>query len=468
MSCQDEPVTVQLGFSEPISDPSDAEGMAHNSPNWTEWDGGKIGGAPSWLNPKDLPITAPLRCAVCARRNAEAGEIDKEGTLLRFMTQIYSPADSATGNENAFHRSLYVFCCPHPICSSAENAHESVVVLRGQLPKVNEFYPAKCDGEDEESWDKHKSASWDVKLCILCGQRASGRCPIANQSFCCKYHQRDYHQAMKKNTDEDQEVDLSPYVYAESELVVEEEPSETQNGDGHDAEGKLADEINKASMFAHACDESDELLEQSDLNEMSGTDTGTSDNTTLEFYTRIGRADGDLKSQCLRYCRWPDTQASDDDLESSNGPLWISSTHRPTVDEDIPHCEYCGAKRKFEFQVMPQMVSFIKGNTDDNKDAQKGVMSEEKKRALLDASDIVDQAKEEGTESNLPQGFQKRQEELKEKFKAALLQDGKKDEALDFGTIAVFSCTASCGGNETDGPLGAYRQEFAWRQKPLE
>jgi Programmed cell death protein 2, C-terminal putative domain. len=31
-------------------------------------------------------------------------------------------------------------------------------------------------------------------------------------------------------------------------------------------------------------------------------------------------------------------------------PLWISSDHIP-IDDDIPHCEYCGEKRQFEFQV---------------------------------------------------------------------------------------------------------------------
>jgi hypothetical protein len=95
-------------------------------------------------------------------------------------------------------------------------------------------------------------------------------------------------------------------------------------------------------------------------------------------------------------------------------------------------------------------------------------LTEEGKNALIVATDIVDKAREEGNETDLPEGFKEKHEALVDKFKASLLQDGKKDEALDFGTIAVFSCTASCGGKNKDESLGGYKKEFAWRQKPLE
>ena len=458
--------TLQLCSCTHFSDLTFLLYCSHNSPKWSEWDGGKIGGAPSWINPKDIPQSGSLRCDVCKRRNVEAGNQNKEGTILRFITQIYSPADSETGNDDAFHRSLYVFCCPHPLCSSSENANDSVVVLRGQLPKENAFYPNNCETIVDESWKKHKSEEWNVNRCIICGQRASGKCPIAEQWFCCKDHQRDYHKALKKAKGTTQDLDLKPYIYKESELVVEEEPME-EKGEYSNSENDF-DEINKDSLFKDGeGDKSDELLEQNDLNEMTGAGAGTIDPTTLEFYVRIGRANGDLKSQCLRYCRWPDADADDCDQEHSSGPLWISSEHRPNLESDIPPCQYCGADRMFEFQVMPQMVTFLNSST-GNEETDRS-LTEERKRALLAATDIVDQSREEGKEIDLPSGFQERQEELVDKFKASLLQDGKKDEALDFGTIAIFSCTASCKGKNNDEDiLGGYRKEFAWRQKPLE
>lgn len=83
-------------------------------------------------------------------------------------------------------------------------------------------------------------------------------------------------------------------------------------------------------------EELDENLEQTDLNDMTGAaGTGTSDAATLEFYSRIGRGDGDVKEQCLRYCRWKETDAGaddgDDDGEAKEGgPLWVSSTNVPS------------------------------------------------------------------------------------------------------------------------------------------
>jgi pre-rRNA-processing protein TSR4 len=403
---------------------------------------------------------------LCKHRNEEAGNGDKEGTLLRFLTQIYSPADSAVENEDAFHRSLYVFCCPHPLCSSSENAHESVVVLRGQLPKENMFYPNDCNTIEDEAWKKHHSDTWDINLCIMCGQRASGKCPIAEKWFCCKDHQRDYHKALKKAKETNQQPDLNPYIYKESELVVEEEPMEESDENANDEND--FDEINKASIFANGeGDESDELLEQSDLNEMTGSGAGTTDPTTLDFYIRTGRANGSVKSQCLRYCRWPNEDLNVDDLENGNGPLWISSENQPIAAGDIPPCEYCGVDRKFEFQVMPQMVTFLQSCM-GNEEIEGSSLTEEGKNALIVATDIVDKAREEGNEMDLPEGFKEKHEALVDKFKASLLQDGKKDEALDFGTIAVFSCTASCDGKNKDESLGGYKKEFAWRQKPLE
>jgi len=40
-------------------------------------------------------------------------------------------------------------------------------------------------------------------------------------------------------------------------------------------------------------------------------------------------------------------------------------------------------------------------------------------------------------------------------------EEGAKDR-LDWGTIAVYTCTASCGDN------GAYVEEAAWMQPPLD
>ena len=102
------------------------------------------------------------------------------------------------------------------------------------------------------------------------------------------------------------------------------------------------------AMFENNDDSDDELdknMEQSDLNEMTGAgpETVTKDPDTMKFYDRINSIP-DVNTQCLRYLRWPD---KDQCLESSS-PLWIRSDCKPDED-NIPPCEKCGAKRRFEF-----------------------------------------------------------------------------------------------------------------------
>ena len=324
-------VAVHLGFSIPIESPDDLEAIAHNSPVWSDWDGGKIGGKPSWLNPRDVPV-GPLRCRACAKRNEAQGNGDgtglgngssktKEATIMRFLCQTYCPADeeSSPPNPAAFHRTLYVFACPSAECSTNPTP-DSVLVLRSQLPQDNDFYPRSTkDREDDfDGWTQNECEVHGVNLCAVCGCKAGGRCPKQNLWFCGKEHQKEYNKYAK---DDDKGGDLStllPSVYAESELVVEDEP--TSKKTTADEEERLRQEMDKVAMFSTSDEgkkkskiveemdddegegdgnddeeELDENLEQTDLNDMTGAaGTGTSDAATLEFYSRIGRGDGDV------------------------------------------------------------------------------------------------------------------------------------------------------------------------------
>ncbi|KAG8657287.1 programmed cell death protein 2 isoform X1 [Manihot esculenta] len=77
-------------------------------------------------------------------------------------------------------------------------------------------------------------------------------------------------------------------------------------------------------------------------------------------------------------------------------PLWPMSSGRPSKD-DIPNCSYCGSPSDFEFQILPQLLYYFGVKNDD-----------------------VD--------------------------------------SLDWATIAVYTCRASCEASI------AYKQEFAWVQ----
>jgi len=457
--------TVQLGFSQPCEK---SISLGHESPNWKNWDGGKIGGRPSFLNPRDIP-QAPLRCQQCMYRDGT-----DRGTILRFIAQIYSPADEDTQNDDAYHRTLYVFACPHPKCSSEDtpihpslNLSSSIIVLRCQLPKLNEFFPLDC--KSAKTWKKHSSEYWNVNKCVVCGLRATGKCPKMNKWFCCKEHQLEYYTiyASSSNTDN---VYLNS-VYEESELIVEDEPDEVP---------MTEDDLQKVlqtSMFISEEEETDQdklgVWNQNDLNELTGIGgRGVTDINTIEFYTRIGRGQGDVKGQCLRYCRWPhdvhdvkSPQDTEEDwVEFTVGPLWISSIHRPCIN-DIPCCQYCGSDRRFEFQIMPQMLHFLTNNIH----RKRPVIQDNPalKDAILATSNIIDKATDEGLELEIPDDIQQAHEDLKERMKNNIIKpkDDKFHDTLDFGVISVYTCIKSCGGGE-DKKV-AYRQEFAWRQPPL-
>ena len=100
-------------------------------------------------------------------------------------------------------------------------------------------------------------------------------------------------------------------------------------------------------------DDEDKDLEQEDLNQITGATLSSvsKDSVTMNFYARVSSAPG-TQEQCLRYLRWPDRNLELD----TNTPLWIRSDYQP---EKIPDCPYCGAERKFEFQIMPQMLHYL-------------------------------------------------------------------------------------------------------------
>ena len=409
-----ETTKVQLGFSEPLADYP----IGHESPSWwCDWDGGQIGGKPSWLNPKELPSSA-LECKNC-------------NTGLRFLCQLYAPADQV--NSMAYHRSFYVFGCPD--CSSSSthgNPPEgSVRVLRCQLPEHNDYYP-DVEEAAPENWTNHLSSSHNVKLCQVCGQRGKGTCPVQGVSFCGRDHQKEY----KKYAFEKETTLFLPSVYTKSELVVDEEPP-PEHGVEEEREALVATEEN----------DPDEDLEQDDLDEAAGKKYMTSqDPMTTDFSARVKRA----QDQCLRY--YPQWEGDE---------LWMRSDPIPTT---IPDCQHCGAVRKCEFQIMPQTLYHL---LEDHRTAtaKQPVVSAASKHALEVATEIMENADPQ----NVPPALKDCHDETLDKIQKHLFESNE----MDWGVITVYTCTASCGGGgggdgeaNNDDNLGAYREEYAWKQPP--
>ncbi|EOD24110.1 hypothetical protein EMIHUDRAFT_78371, partial [Emiliania huxleyi CCMP1516] len=98
-----------LGFAADVSEPSL---LARNHfPS-------KLGGAPAWLDPVNLPTERQLRCGA-------------SGEPLRFVAQVYA---AASDEPHAFHRSILLFLSPHGPSLSRPGA---VRAFRCQLPRDN-------------------------------------------------------------------------------------------------------------------------------------------------------------------------------------------------------------------------------------------------------------------------------------------------------------------------------------------
>mmetsp|Transcript_28002 Transcript_28002/g.65750 ORF Transcript_28002/g.65750 Transcript_28002/m.65750 type:complete len:448 (-) Transcript_28002:84-1427(-) len=433
---------VQLGFAVEFEDDDHRLMAGHHLSSWKDWDGGQLGGRPTWLNPKDIP-KKNLKCKCC-------------DDPLVFICQFYCPCDEI--NPNAFHRSFYVFACPNDRCGKETTG--TIRVIRTQLPEDNPYYPLR----DDELWAMHIPESWDVHLCKVCGQRGNGKCPVQGEYFCGRQHQKEYKKYVfdkKGESTEDTDSPFLPSVFTASELVVEEEPPYEKD---KKSEGKAGRTMFKSADLDDddSDEEFDRNLEQGDLNEMTGAgpETVTKDAVTMNFYDRINKIPN-VNTQCLRYLRWPGAE----ECIRTDSPLWIQTDYTPS-ERDIPSCQRCGAERRFEFQLMPQMLHYLLKDYHKEGGKQKSQNTIDKKdtEAVRAATSILEQAHPE----QVPPDLAVTTEKAVEAARAKIMDVG--GSVPDWGCVSVFTCTDSCGGmdvNECD-ELGAYVEEFAWKQPSLD
>ena len=473
---------VQLGFSEPYPpDTTNTNTNVFTNPNWNEWDGGKAGGKPIWLNPRDLP-TDVLTC----------NQQHCCGVQMHFVCQLYCPLDD-DDNDEAFHRALYVFACPKVKC-------RGVQILRCQLSKENDFYYSDHDNDYDgittttnvqPSINNKDDATnnWGVNMCSVCNQRAvGGICPTQNRYFCGRAHQKEHHKIVQKQTqkqlnDQDNIRNFS-CMYDETEIVVEEEPQSAAaaKSDEEDVAKRLA----KTTLFptgvsddvTTSTQDEDEDLEQEDLNRMTGSKgilhMNDDDPMLTQFWKRVNRADGSVKDQILRYNRWPFLKSNfkfsnDSDVDDKGGVLWTSAKDVPTAN-DIPACPHCGSERQFEFQILPQLLHHL----GVERKAKRSNITQQAKEALLAAEQIQNNNSDSTgsttmtddnnlTSSNIEDISKKKHEEMVQRVRNSVFQ--QEGNMLDWGVISVYTCTKSCAAKGGDG--SAYVQEFGWRQPPL-
>ncbi|XP_015601697.1 programmed cell death protein 2 isoform X2 [Cephus cinctus] len=319
----------------------------------------KIGGKPAWLDLKNIPAKTNLECEYCSQP-------------CIFLCQVYAPYEE---DVRAFHRTLYVFVCKSAECCKM-NKNGNLKILRSQLERNNAFYPSDPP-EEHEDWRPDINAAKWRKTCVICGIFASSHCAKCKKvNYCCREHQiLDWKHGHKDTCGTSQNAGATSILFPEFELATEcEEVSEENSKD--DEDDKEAQEIEKYKKLLEE-GKAGTLQSEKDVDaDLLKMASSIEDETFTNFSIRIKK----YPDQVLRYDR-------------GGKPLYISSSNQPT---NIPVCQECGSKRQFEFQIMPQLLNYLK------------------------------------------------------------LDNTLKD--LDWGILAVFTCTESCI------PKSGYVTEYIWKQ----
>lgn len=354
----------------------------------------KLGGRPAWLDPVFLPTQQQLTCGAT-------------GQQLNFLLQVYAPLDEDEGQDgdHAFHRALFMFVTPQ-----GDNIHKpgTVRVFRCQLPRKNDYYAYEPPGEEDETPQslpdelKTQSLSRDPwRVLEAEAALAEAALNMKDESNNADSAATDAAAAQLKDLDirpgggASAGVRLEARVgskqflvlYPERELVVE--PEDRESEEEQTAVEKLLSEYN--TRVEEEGDLTEEELPPEIMDQIEQTHTLERKHFAM-FQARIDAA----PEQAIRYCFKPGAR-----------PLWPSPTNIPSPS-DIPHCPHCKSLRRFEFQVMPQLIN-------------------------------------------------------------SLEQDELQETSLDWSTLAVYSCPNSCAeGVEAMKRQGsAYVEEFVWVQPPV-
>lgn len=305
---------------------------------------------------------------------------------------------------------------------------------------------------------------FESSLCVICGLDAPKRCGACKRAqYCSIDHQReDWKVAHKWICSGSKQRQTDPAISSAEEenrrskgrlpqlvLEVDEEPEMTEMTA---AERRLYEQYNMRPKEPGEADEFDSSVDEA-IDEVGKDSAGRHDKQLVKFQLAVARA----QDQVIRFCRggaplwlrgdmqphqflpgyaaaqaaanaaaaaakaaavrWT-VELAPQDAGNADGfwqlrlraPLHVAPK-KPEVEKKlvvdpaagVPNCERCGAKRLFEFQVQPQLLHY--------------------------------------------------------------LSDSKAGANLDWGVVAIFTCSDSCSldGSNNLAPT-SYVEEYVWRQ----
>uniref|UniRef100_A0A0N5B8G6 MYND-type domain-containing protein n=1 Tax=Strongyloides papillosus TaxID=174720 RepID=A0A0N5B8G6_STREA len=336
---------VYLGFGEEIHPSHSYKLKSHFFPL------GKIGGKPSWLNPKSLPTSQELSCKVC-------------GKQMAFLLQIY--CTNSDDPQHAFHRTFFIFLCKNKDCCS-ENDASNIKVFRCQLPQVNDFYPTErmfdpdMDSDVEDPMFDENSYP---HLCEICGCFATKKCAkCGNKWYCCREHQI-----------VDWKSNHAKYC------GVSEKSNDDNVVNGYVNELKDILPLNECLFKEYKMEIDIEYLKGSILNEIEDIENGGNDaEEEDEAHLLNQMKEMKILSQKIKDINPEDVEDIEEDKEDISFKIFnkvismnpdqilrykrkgnpLIATDLSPFPKEIPKCTNCGANRTFEFQLMPYLLDLI-------------------------------------------------------------------------------------------------------------
>ncbi|KAJ3342644.1 hypothetical protein HDU93_001624 [Gonapodya sp. JEL0774] len=350
----------------------------------------KVGGKPLWLDPTNPLRASDVTCGRC-------------GSVMPLTLQLYTPEH---GGEDAYHRVVYVFGCKKGACFH-EDPKASLRAFRTQLPKLNPyvgtarkpFEPVQYCGREHQV--HHWTVGGHKEACAAAVATQTAAATAADASATATADPTTPSSPTKETAASSHPTVPKPdpkkgLIWPELELISEEEPPAP-------AESKLPASLRGATASAKDDDPDQRGFGPERYERYS---TGV-DAQFLRFQKRVARA----SDQVVRYARTDEHSDNDEDLSSTddddqdsdnesaasdssdsdsdadappaqsfskiktvphsstvNGsaavwtpparsptPLWASEVERPAKG-DVPDCERCGGRRGFEFQIMPSLL----------------------------------------------------------------------------------------------------------------
>lgn len=350
-------VTELVGYLEkPTSSPEERKLLQRrNFPS-------KVGGKPAWLVPEVLP---QLVCD--CTREADGGGCC--GRPLRFLMQVY--ASRGRQQPGAFHRALHLF-----VCTSCQPSR--LRAFRAQLPWENPFYSP--DPPDAEKILAEPAGDPELAqlVCWDCGLPDCGRSSADDEAEALEEEVPVEHRCVEcarrlRNGD-------GPAMFPERELLVEdacwpeeEEPEAPEAAPPRD-EAEEEEEQEPAGFVAkEAANQADAVLEAA-----QGQGSNEELEEKLREYKQRIKEDPAYaldRSEERVFDEWSKEQGERDDVFSKfrgfanenkghvvrhafgGEPLWFCSPGRPNGGP--PPCPNCGGPRVFELQVQPQLITLV-------------------------------------------------------------------------------------------------------------